>query len=186
MTLKATLSRWSIWSTETDSTSWFIAELVIALSLLVALIGIALHYYRVPLYRAEMTHVYAYFKMMRDPVEMYWNLNGRFPPDIETALDVEGMSANRSFYDGTDYNARTSNAAELEYDKSGALTLRVKSDHSGLKDKLLTFRPALIDSGGGQRIVWLCGYRLPPANAVVPAENRTTLSPEFLEAICRR
>lgn len=57
--------------------------------------------------------------------------------------------------------------------------------HPKLKDKILSFRPAVIEDAPIVPMEWVCGNAKAPEKMVVKGENKTTVPVEYLPLLCR-
>lgn len=57
--------------------------------------------------------------------------------------------------------------------------------HPKLKDKIISFRPAVIEDAEIVPMEWVCGNAKAPEKMVVKGENKTTVPAEYLPLICK-
>ena len=57
--------------------------------------------------------------------------------------------------------------------------------HAKLKDKIISFRPAVIEDAQVVPMEWVCGNAKAPEKMVVKGENKTTVPAEYLPLLCK-
>ncbi|HOY69741.1 MAG TPA: pilin [Methylotenera sp.] len=57
--------------------------------------------------------------------------------------------------------------------------------HAKLKDKVISFRPAVIEDAQIVPVEWVCGNAKAPEKMVVKGENKTTVPAEYLPLLCK-
>ena len=57
--------------------------------------------------------------------------------------------------------------------------------HPKLKDKIITFRPAVIEDAQVVPVEWVCGNAQAPDKMKLMGENKTNVADEFLPLLCR-
>lgn len=57
--------------------------------------------------------------------------------------------------------------------------------HKNLRDKILSFRPAVIEDAQIVPLEWVCGNAKAPDKMTVKGENKTTIPAEYLPLLCK-
>ncbi|MGB2831817.1 MAG: pilin [Methylotenera sp.] len=57
--------------------------------------------------------------------------------------------------------------------------------HPKIKDKMITFRPAVIEDAQVVPVEWVCGNAQAPDKMKLMGENKTNVADEFLPQMCR-
>lgn len=70
--------------------------------------------------------------------------------------------------------------------KDGAIHMTLGNKvHPKLKDKVISFRPAVIEDAQIVPMEWVCGNAKAPEKMTVKGENKTTVPSEFLPLLCK-
>ena len=122
--------------------------------------------------RARVAEAFTLVGPAQRAVARYYASKGRFPPNYRAAglpppdVRLGKHIAGIALADG---------AADVEL-----------VDISSLDGAVISFRPAVTDTGTGSAVViWLCGFAAPPEGAVAVGENNTTVERRHLPASCR-
>ncbi len=79
-----------------------------------------------------------------------------------------------------------SNFASAVTVQDGAIHMTLGNKvHPELKDKIISFRPAVIEDAQIVPVEWVCGNAKAPDKMVVKGENKTNVADEFLPMMCR-
>jgi hypothetical protein len=141
-------------------------EGVAALAILVLLIFLALFYYRPYLHKAGVTEGYGLARPFQVDAQLFYAHYGSW------ALN--------------DASHEAGNAVQDLQLQDGIITVRYRKTQGLSTDDLLSFRPT-VKTGDElpATVFWSCGDALPKAEFTAHGENRTTISPDYLTAVCR-
>lgn len=79
-----------------------------------------------------------------------------------------------------------SNFASSVVVEDGAIHMTLGNKaHPKLKDKIISFRPAVIEDAQIVPMEWVCGNAKAPEKMVVKGDNKTTVPAEYLPLICK-
>ncbi len=115
--------------------------------------------------RAQVSELFSLLSGMKTDSVEYYAVHGQWPETGEGALS------------GVKTEGKYSHDARLE---GGALSVGLKES-----DERLSLRPAVPETPPYPFVLWLCGYRQPPAGYVAVGDNHTNLPPSLLPHVCR-
>ncbi len=148
-------------------------ELMIVVSIIGILASIALPSYQVYVQRSEVVEALSMASTIRESVNKYYVENLEFPLNNEAA----GVPA-PEFLIGN----RITRVEVI----SGAIHVTLGNKASRpLRNRILTFRPAVVTGSPKSPISWLCGYDEAVTGMEAVGQNKTDLGKEYLPSACR-
>lgn len=152
-----------------DSESGFytlLIEGVAALAIIILLIFLALLYYRPYLHKAEVAEGYGLARPFQVAAQLFYAHHGSWA--INDAIHEAG------------------NAVRDLQLQDGVITVRYRKTRGLSTDDALSLRPT-VKTGvePPATMFWSCGDASPKAGFIAHGENQTTVSPDYLTAVCR-
>jgi len=148
-------------------------ELMVVLAVIAILALIALPNTMDRLVREQVAEALPLADVLKPPVEAAWRAGTPLPADNAAA----GLPPPAKFV------SRLVQSARLE---NGAIHLTFgNSAHRTLRGKVLSLRPAGVESARIVPLAWLCGSAKVPQQMTVQGEDRTNLAAAMLPARCR-
>ena len=148
-------------------------ELMVALAVVAILATLALPSLQAPFVRQQVVDSAALINLAKAGVNGKWATAQKLPLDnTEAGLpDADKLVGNYV----------TSVTVE-----SGAVHVRFGNQANGaIKDKTLSFRPAVVDSAPMVPIAWVCGPAATPNKMSAKGVDRTDVAAKFLPLNCR-
>ena len=148
-------------------------ELMIVIAIIAILALIAVPSFTDKFVREQIVEAVKLADIAKTPIALQWAASGTLPLDNGAAgLPSSVMVVN---------NYISSVAVE-----SGAIQITFGNHaNSVIQGKILTLRPAVIDSSALVPVAWVCGFSEPPLNMSVKGLNKTNIPPIFLPLNCR-
>ena len=141
-------------------------EAIAATIILALLMALALFNYRPYLDKARIAEGYVLAREFQIDAELFYAHHGIWSSD--TVNDEVGHDVQ---------------ATQLE---NGVITLRYQPTRGLSITDALSFRPTVkTNVEFPATVFWSCGYAPPKAGFTIHGENRTTISPDYLTAVCR-
>ncbi|TXK60989.1 pilin [Alkalisalibacterium limincola] len=155
------------------SSGFTLIELMIVVTIIGILAGIALPAYQVYVQRAEVAEAISLGDFARTHVEEFYRDRRSFPANNEEAgiPPPDKLIGNRI------------TSVEV-VDGAVHVTLGFKASAS-LSGKVLSFRPATVTGSPASPMAWLCGLDEPVSGMQAAGSNRTDLEPQSLPSSCR-
>lgn len=109
----------------------------------------------------------------KEPIAAIWKATKLLPKDNKDAGLPEAEKI-------------VSNFASSVVVEDGAIHMTFGNKaHAKLKDKVISFRPAVIEDAQIVPVEWVCGNAKAPEKMVVKGENKTTVPAEYLPLLCK-
>lgn len=109
----------------------------------------------------------------KEPIAAIWKATKLLPKDNKEAGLPEAEKI-------------VSNFASSVVVEDGAIHMTFGNKaHAKLKDKILSFRPAVIEDAQIVPVEWVCGNAKAPEKMVAKGENKTTVPAEYLPLLCK-
>lgn len=148
-------------------------ELMVVVAIIGILASISLPAYQDYIQRSEVVEALSMANTMREKVTRHYEENLEFPDNNEQAGVPEP-------------NKLIGNRIKRVVIESGAIHITMGNKASApLQDKVLTFRPAVVNGSPESPISWLCGYDEPVSGMDAIGNNKTDLENKQLPASCR-
>lgn len=148
-------------------------ELMIVIAIMGILSTIALPTYQSRVIRAQISEATVVTDDLKSQINAYYQKTQQFPINNE-ALGVpkaEKLIGN--------YVTKISVA-------KGAINVHLGNRiNAHVKDKILSFRPAIVENSPKSPIAWVCGYAEAVDGMKTAANNQTNVPPVFLDMACR-
>ncbi|MGY6519348.1 MAG: pilin [Lysobacteraceae bacterium] len=148
-------------------------ELMIVVTIIGVLASISLPAYQVYVQRAEVVEAMSLGDFARNHVTRFHRDTGRFPADNAEAGLPEPAQLLGNRVTGIEV-----------VDGAVHVTFGFKAS-SGLQDRVLSFRPALVEGSPASPIAWLCGTDKPVPGMRAQGEDRTDVPLPMLPGSCR-
>lgn len=148
-------------------------ELMVVVSIIGILAGIALPSYQAYTVRAQIAEALTLAGELQGEIKDAYKHSGRFPPDNRAA----GLPAATHLI---------GNYVERIDVTDGALHIRLGNKASKhIAGKVLTLRPLVVLESAASPMSWSCGNAKPPKGMKAVGDNRTDVEREFLPYACR-
>jgi type IV pilus assembly protein PilA len=148
-------------------------ELMIVVSIIGILAGIAIPAYQSYTVRAQVTEAFSLASELKGPIQEYRKERGVLPADNAAA----GVPAPDKLIGN--YVTR------VEVSR-GAISVTFGNFVNKLLDgQVVTLQPILVKGSPASPMSWRCGYRGVPNGMEAVGENRTNVDPKFLPNSCR-
>ena len=149
-------------------------ELMVVVAIIGILASISLPAYQDYIQRSEVVEALSMANTMKEKVTRYYEESLEFPNDNKEAGLPEP-------------NKLIGNRIKRVVIESGAIHITMGNKASmPLQDKVLTFRPAVVNGSPESPIAWLCGYDEPVTGMDAIGNNKTNLENKQLPSSCRK
>ena len=148
-------------------------ELMIVISIIGILAGIAVPNYQDRIIRAQLTEALEIAKSLKPAIDAFYVQNHRFPKNNQEAgiPGPEHLIGNFTTKVGLE---------------DGALHITLGNKiNAHVTDQVITVRPAFVKASPNSPICWLCGNSPAVEGMQAQGENHTTVSENYLPLSCR-
>ena len=135
----------------------------------------AMSFYPVHRARAAVAEALSFGSFLAMGMTEYRASTGRWPEDDAAQASVSGSHGDAGLGKYAD---------KADIDSGGGIRISFRDDAGRLAGTALSFRAAVSTFSEDAPVLWLCGYRPPPAGYRAEAENHTTVSASLLPAVC--
>lgn len=148
-------------------------EMLVVIAVMGILAMTAIPSYMHQIVRRQIIDAVPLADIAKKPIASSWTLAQSLPSDNAGAgLPAEDMVV--------------SNFIKSVSVQEGAIQITFGNSANGLiKGKLLTLRPAVVESAPVVPVSWVCGYAAGPGKMTVKGENKTNIPAEYLPLNCR-
>jgi type IV pilus assembly protein PilA len=148
-------------------------ELMIVVAIIGILAAVALPAYQTYTVRAQLAESIVIVEELKSNVGEYYKFKGFFPKDNNASGIPEPEFLQGNYV----------SQIQLE---DGAFHITLGNNvNVAVKDKILTIRPIVVKGSPASPFSWVCGGGTVPDAMEAKGLNKTTLSNEFLPAVCR-
>jgi type IV pilus assembly protein PilA len=148
-------------------------EVMVVVAVIAILALIAMPSFQGKLVRDQIVEGSGLAAIAKGPIAAFWATHKAFPADnAGIALPAADKVVN--------------NLVRAVAVQDGAIHVTFGNRANGLlKDKTLTFRPAVIDDAPVVPVTWVCGFAAGPDKMTVRGENKTDIPKYYLPLNCR-
>jgi type IV pilus assembly protein PilA len=148
-------------------------ELMVVIAIVAILAMMAVPSFQDKIIREQIIEALPLADLAKGPVAVTWPAGLPFPVDNAAA----GLPADDKI---------VNNLVKSVAIQDGAIHITFGNRASGaINGKLLTLRPAVVESAPIVPVTWVCGYASAPTKMTVKGENRTNIAANFLPLRCR-
>jgi type IV pilus assembly protein PilA len=155
------------------ATGFSIIELMVVLAIMAILAMVALPNTQDRIVRDQIIEAAKLAEVAKKPIAAHWAASQAwYGSNVEAGLPAEDRVV--------------SNLVKSVAIDNGAIHMTFGNQvNGGIKDKILTFRPAYVDGAPVVPITWVCSNANPPANMTVQGTDRTTVADRFKPLNCK-
>lgn len=148
-------------------------EAMVAVAIIAILAAMALPSYMYKIIREQIESSIPLIEIAKGPISDRWRADRIFPVDnAEAGLPSPDKIVN--------------NFVKSVTIENGAIHMTFGNRaHSALKNKTLSFRPAVVEDAPIVPITWVCANAGAPEKMTIKGTDRTTVEPHNLPLICR-
>nr|WP_315482720.1 pilin [uncultured Undibacterium sp.] len=148
-------------------------EAMVAVAIIAILAAMALPSYLFKIIREQIETSIPLIDIAKTPIAIAWKTEQIFPADNNAA----GLPPPEKI---------VSNYVSSVTVENGAIHMKFGNRaNKSLENKILTFRPAVVDDAPVVPITWVCANAGAPDKMTVKGTDRTTIDPQNLPLICR-
>lgn len=159
--------------TSTPTRGFTLIEMMVVISILAILALMFIPVYQDKIIREQIGEALPLTDIAKVPVAAAWAASVPFPADNAAA----GLPADDKI---------VNNVVKSVALQDGVIHITFGNRANvGIKDKVLTLRPAVVESTHMVPVTWVCGFAPAPSAMTVQGENKTSVPANFLPLKCR-
>lgn len=148
-------------------------EVMVVVAILAILALVALPSFQERIVRAQIVEAAPLADIVKAPVASSWTASGKFPKDNAAA----GLPVPEKI---------VSNYVKSVVLEQGAVHITFGNKaHNAIQNKVLTFRPAVVEDAKVVPVSWICGRATAPQQMQLRGVDKTSIDDKFLPLNCQ-
>lgn len=148
-------------------------EVMVVVAILAILALVALPSFQERIVRAQIVEAAPLADIVKAPVASSWTASGKFPKDNAAA----GLPVPEKI---------VSNYVKSVVLEDGAVHITFGNKaHNAIQNKVLTFRPAVVEDAKVVPVSWICGRATAPQQMQLKGADKTSIDDKFLPLNCQ-